>query len=258
MPQLYCIFGKKLGNIVWSSRFSKRLKSYWKDTVSQKVFSNEINADWCDCLPGSLMLHSLKTFFQGADGEDSNPAPTLPDVYSCKQINTPMYDSILPVLSHNTGTTSESTHFFLHKRCQSLFYTIQLWNCFSTRNILIIKHRKHFSCVNILQTSWADATEVNDRSPTDLIEIRERLLRNMSRKIVLKRPMENNCLSCSQEFISMTSPDARQKAQLTAPPDVCFTRDSGNSGSLNFINTAVTAHWLLFCILNCWDGEWYQ
>lgn len=148
--------------------------------------------------------------------------------------------------------------FFLHKRCQSLFYTIQLWNCFSTRNVLIIKHRKHFSCVNILQTSWANATEVNDRSPTDLIEIRVRLLRNISRKIVLKRPMENNCLSCSQEFISMTSPDARQKAQLTAPPDVCFTRDSGNSGSLNFINTAVTAHWLLFCILNCWDGEWYQ
>lgn len=254
MPQLYCIFGKKLGNIVWSSRFSKRLKSYRKDIVSQKVFSNEINDDWCDCLPDSLMLDSLKTFFQGADGEDCNLAPTIPEMYSCKQICL----SMIPFFQFYLTTLEQPQsrlHFFLHKRCQSLFYTIQFWNCFSTS--LIIKHRKHFSCVNILQTSWADATEVN-HSPTYLIEIRERLLRNMSRKIVLKRPMEKNCLSCSQEFISMTSPDARQKAQLTAPPDVCFTRDFGNSGSLNFLNTAVTAHWLLFCILNCWDGEWYQ
>lgn len=60
------------------------------------------------------MLDSLaKTFFQGADSEDCNLAPTIPDMYSCKQINMSMHDSILPVLSHNNiGTTSESTSFF--------------------------------------------------------------------------------------------------------------------------------------------------
>lgn len=42
---------------------------------------------------------------------------------------------------------------------------------------------------------------------------------------------------------------------MGVPPDVCFTaRDCAHSGPLNFTNSAVSAHRLLFCILNCWRG----